>query len=53
MPAPKDDHVLELAVAAKVAHIVTFNVKDFKGIDKFGLKTISPKHFLEVVQWVP
>ena len=28
---PKDDHVLEVAVAAEASPIVTFNIKDFKG----------------------
>ena len=28
LPDPKDDHILELAVAAKASHIVTFNTKD-------------------------
>ena len=49
---PKDDHVLELAVASQVKRITTFNVKDFKGIDKFGVKIINPKQLLEEIEWV-
>ena len=44
---PKDDMVLELAVAAKVKTIVTHNLKDFIGIEKFAVQAISPKSFLE------
>lgn len=44
---PKDDLVLELAVKAQCQYIVTYNLKDFKGVDKFGIKAITPKEFLE------
>ncbi len=52
LPDPKDDHVLELAVASQVKKIVTFNAKDFKDVDKFGVKNISPKQLLEEIEWV-
>ena len=44
---PKDDHILELAVASQVGTIVTYNLKDFKNIDKFGIQVITPKTLLE------
>jgi len=31
LPDPADDHVLELAIAASVEHLVTHNSKDFSG----------------------
>ena len=52
LPDHKDDHVLELAVASQVKKIATFNVKDFKNVDKFGVKIISPKQLLEEIEWV-
>lgn len=52
LPDPKDDHVLELAVASQVKAITTFNAKDFKGVDRFGVKIISPQHLLEEIEWV-
>ena len=52
LPDPKDDHVLELAVASQIKRITTFNVKDFKGVDKFGVAIISPKQLLEEIEWV-
>ncbi len=47
---PKDDMVLELAVAANIKTIVTHNLKDFAGIDNFGVEAISPKQFLECLK---
>ena len=44
---PKDDLVLELAVASSVSTIVTHNLKDFVGIEKFGVEAITPKTLLE------
>ena len=46
---PGDDMVLELAVTAGCNYIITYNVNDFKGIEKFGIKAITPKEFLELV----
>ena len=47
LPDAKDDLVLELAVAAQIKTIVTHNLKDFVGIDKFGVEAITPKTLLE------
>jgi putative PIN family toxin of toxin-antitoxin system len=44
---PKDDMVLELAVKAESDFIVTFNEKDFAGIEQFGLKALAPADFLK------
>ena len=46
---PKDDFILELAVNSHADAIVTFNKKDFKGIDQFGIKVLSPKEFLKKI----
>ena len=46
---PGDDMVLELAVTANCNYIVTYNVNDFKGIEDFGIKAITPKGFLKLV----
>ena len=43
---PKDEFVLELAVASKSKYIVTYNKRDFVGVDKFGIKVLTPKEFL-------
>jgi len=46
---PGDDMVLELAVASEASGIVTFNRRDFKGIEAWGLKVYSPQEFLTVL----
>jgi len=43
---PKDDHVLELAVAAGGADIVTHNLKDFGGAAPFGIRVLTPAKLL-------
>lgn len=42
----KDDMVLELAVAAGCTAIVSFNGKDFDGVEQFGLEVLTPHEFL-------
>ena len=46
----KDDMVLELAVAAQVPPIVSFNAKDFGPASRFGIEVITPKIMLEELQ---
>ncbi len=46
---PKDDMVLELAVKARCDSVVTYNDRDFIGIQKFGLKTATPAEFLRSI----
>lgn len=43
---PKDDLLLELAVAARCRSIVTFNRRDFAGVAKFGVSIVEPGPFL-------
>lgn len=42
-----DEFVVELAVTAQAEAIVTLNTRDFKGRDKFGIKLLTPKEFLQ------
>jgi putative PIN family toxin of toxin-antitoxin system len=46
---PKDDMVLELAVASNAESIVTYNRADFKGANQFGVKVITPKALLQQI----
>ena len=50
---PKDDMVLELAVAAGCETIVTFNVSDFRGSESFGIRTQPPGQFLRRIGEYP
>ncbi len=43
---PRDDHVLELAVEAGCAVIVTHNVRDFSEARSFGVEAVRPVEFL-------
>jgi predicted nucleic acid-binding protein len=43
---PKDDMVLELAVASNADAIITYNKADFGGSENFGIKAITPKELL-------
>lgn len=46
LPDPKDDMVVELAVAAQCDAIVTFNTKDFRPIERFGIALLTPGQLL-------
>ncbi len=47
LPDPKDDHLLELAIASGTKLIVTHNTKDFKRAEEFGVRSITPKELME------
>lgn len=46
LPDPDDDFILELAVAAGCRYIVTHNIRDFRGSEKWGIEVITPADFL-------
>lgn len=46
---PKDDMVLELSVESGSDYIVTYNIDDFKGIERFNVRAIKPKDFLKLI----
>lgn len=50
---PEDDMILELAVRANCKYIVTYNKADFRGVDKFGIKSATAKEFLQIIQELP
>ncbi|NKC15894.1 MAG: putative toxin-antitoxin system toxin component, PIN family [Gammaproteobacteria bacterium] len=43
---PKDDMVLEVAVASEASHLVTHNVRDFADAARFGLSVVTPGRYL-------
>ena len=43
---PKDDMVLEVAVAGQCDSIVTFNKKDFAEAESFGISLLTPQELL-------
>ena len=50
---PKDDMVLELAVAASCEVIVTYNIRDFEGVEQFGVRVMTAREFLEEIGEFP
>ena len=47
---PLDDMVLEAAVESECDFIVTHNVKDFAGIEQFGMEVLRPGAFLRKLE---
>ncbi len=43
---PKDDLVLELAVKAGCDYIITYNKRDFVGVEQFNLRVLDAGEFL-------
>ena len=50
---PEDDMILELAVRAECQYIVTYNKRDFKGVDQFGIEPATAKEFLQIIKELP
>ncbi len=46
---PKDDMILELAVASRSQYIITYNLKDFSNIQQFGITAITPPKFFPII----
>ncbi|MFQ5743883.1 MAG: putative toxin-antitoxin system toxin component, PIN family [Acidobacteriota bacterium] len=44
---PKDDMVLEIAVAGNCDAIVTYNRRDFAGAEEFDIAILTPAEFLQ------
>ena len=53
LPDPKDDMVLELAVDAGAPVIVTFNLRHFVGVDRFGTRALTPREYLREIGEIP
>jgi putative PIN family toxin of toxin-antitoxin system len=50
---PKDELVLELAVEAGCELIITYNQRDFSGIERFGLRCMTSGEFLRLIEVLP
>jgi len=47
---PKDDMILDLAVRANCRHIVTYNTRDFSGVNQFGIQVATAQEFLKEIE---
>lgn len=45
--------VLELAVESEVDFVVTHNVRDFPGTERFGIRAVTPQAFLRKIGELP
>ncbi|TAG08099.1 MAG: putative toxin-antitoxin system toxin component, PIN family [Verrucomicrobia bacterium] len=50
LPDPDDDLVLELAVAASAAYVITHNISDFRGSESMGVRAITPATTLDIIR---
>ena len=48
-----DDMVLEVAVEAGCDIVVTHNVRDFAGAERFGVRALTPGEFLKRIGGIP
>jgi putative PIN family toxin of toxin-antitoxin system len=46
---PRDDMVLELAVKAGCQFIITYNLRDFAGCERFRVRPLPPAEFLRQI----
>jgi putative PIN family toxin of toxin-antitoxin system len=46
LPDPNDDLILEAAVASASDFIVSFNRRDFAGVERFGIRCLTPGELL-------
>ncbi|WP_339381460.1 putative toxin-antitoxin system toxin component, PIN family [Brasilonema bromeliae] len=44
---PDDDFLVDLAVESQADYIITYNQKDLQPAEKFGIKVVTPKQFLQ------
>jgi putative PIN family toxin of toxin-antitoxin system len=50
LPDPDDDLVLELAVAASAAFVITHNINDIRGSESIGVRAITPATTLDFIR---
>ena len=49
LPDENDEFILDLAVAAQCDYIITYNQKDFVGVEKFSIEVLDAKTFLQTI----
>jgi putative PIN family toxin of toxin-antitoxin system len=50
---PDDDLVLEGAIASRSDFIITFNKRDFPDSQRFGIRCLTPREFLILLEELP
>ncbi len=49
LPDPKDDLLLELALAGNAPFIITHNTRDFQGVEALGIRAVTPDEFQTIL----
>jgi len=47
---PNDDMILDVAVRANCEFIVTYNKRDFTGVNQFGINVVTAQEFLKLIE---
>jgi len=50
LPDPDDDFILELAAAPGCRYIITHNLRDFRGTEKWAIAAVTPGDFLKWIE---
>jgi len=53
VPDPNDDLIAEAAIASNSDYIITFNIRDFSGVERFGVRCLTPGAFLILLGSTP
>ena len=53
LPDERDEHILDLAVKGQCEAIITYNVRDFSGVERFGIRAMGPQSFLREIGVIP
>ncbi len=49
LPDADDDFLLDLTVEAQTEFIITFNQRDFPGVERFNIRLATPKAFMQIL----
>jgi predicted nucleic acid-binding protein len=49
-PDADDDFIMELAIESRAAYLVTFNIRDFQALRRFGVCLVRPGEFLRIME---
>jgi putative PIN family toxin of toxin-antitoxin system len=44
-----DDFLIDLAFKAQADFIITYNQKDLRPVERFGIRVVTPKQFLQII----
>jgi putative PIN family toxin of toxin-antitoxin system len=50
---PNDEFLLELAAASQADFLVTYNIRDFRGSEAYGVRPVTPGEFLRTIEVWP